>query len=397
MAGGTDGQIITYDASGNPVAVGPGTDGQVLTSTGAGSPPAFEAAGGGGAITSYTNSTNNRVITSVDSATVNSEANLTFDGSVLAVSGNVTATGTVEPAGDTAASDNAAIGYTSAEGLILTGQGSTSDITIKNDADADVITIATGTTNVDVVGDLTAATLNADGDTAAGDNAAIGYTAALGIIVTGQGSTNDITLVNDADATVLAVPTGTTNITLAGDVTFTGANTEIAGGDTDGILLISPNTNVLGALIKQYGDTHGSKAGDFEFYDDETLVANYDASAGKWYFKGIDLTIFDIAGHYGDELDDGLTPIQIIGNASFAFDIDSITYMLGTGAMNVDLQIGTTSVTDLDDLSITTTEQSTTAGTAANSVAAGDDVRMVVTNISDGDKNFSFTIHCTRT
>ena len=44
MAGGTDGQIITYDASGNPTAVGPGTDGQVLTSTGAGSPPAFEAA-----------------------------------------------------------------------------------------------------------------------------------------------------------------------------------------------------------------------------------------------------------------------------------------------------------------------------------------------------------------
>ena len=42
QAGGTDGQIITYDASGDPVAVGPGTDGQVLTSTGAGSPPAFE-------------------------------------------------------------------------------------------------------------------------------------------------------------------------------------------------------------------------------------------------------------------------------------------------------------------------------------------------------------------
>ena len=51
MAGGTDGQIITYDASGNPTAVGPGTDGQVLTSTGAGSPPAFEdaAASVGGA------------------------------------------------------------------------------------------------------------------------------------------------------------------------------------------------------------------------------------------------------------------------------------------------------------------------------------------------------------
>ena len=48
MAGGTDGQILTYDASGDPVAVGPGTDGQVLTSTGAGSPPAFEALPAGG-------------------------------------------------------------------------------------------------------------------------------------------------------------------------------------------------------------------------------------------------------------------------------------------------------------------------------------------------------------
>ena len=46
LKAGTDGQIITYDASGNPTAVGPGTDGQVLTSTGAGSPPAFENAAG---------------------------------------------------------------------------------------------------------------------------------------------------------------------------------------------------------------------------------------------------------------------------------------------------------------------------------------------------------------
>ena len=50
MAGGTDGQVITYDASGNPSAVGPGTDGQVLTSTGAGSPPAFETSGGAGSV-----------------------------------------------------------------------------------------------------------------------------------------------------------------------------------------------------------------------------------------------------------------------------------------------------------------------------------------------------------
>ena len=50
MASGTDGNIISYDASGNPVAIATGSDGQVLTSTGAGSPPAFEAAAAGGKI-----------------------------------------------------------------------------------------------------------------------------------------------------------------------------------------------------------------------------------------------------------------------------------------------------------------------------------------------------------
>jgi len=47
LAGGTDGNIISYDASGDPVAIATGSDGQVLTSTGAGSAPAFEDAGGG--------------------------------------------------------------------------------------------------------------------------------------------------------------------------------------------------------------------------------------------------------------------------------------------------------------------------------------------------------------
>jgi hypothetical protein len=48
LAGGTDGNIISFDASGDPVAIATGSDGQVLTSTGAGSPPAFEAIPAGG-------------------------------------------------------------------------------------------------------------------------------------------------------------------------------------------------------------------------------------------------------------------------------------------------------------------------------------------------------------
>jgi len=44
MASGTDGNIISYDASGNPVAVATGNAGQILTSAGAGAPPTFATA-----------------------------------------------------------------------------------------------------------------------------------------------------------------------------------------------------------------------------------------------------------------------------------------------------------------------------------------------------------------
>ena len=106
-----------------------------------------------------------------------------IDSSGLDVTGNVTATGTVEPAGDTASGDNAAIGYTSTEGLILTGQGSTNDVTIKNDADADVIEIPTGTTNVTFAGNIAIA--NAGNIGSAGDADAIAI-ASNGVVTFSQ-------------------------------------------------------------------------------------------------------------------------------------------------------------------------------------------------------------------
>jgi len=72
----------------------------------------------------------------------------TIQGTTITATGNLIASGTVEPAGDTSAGDNAAIGYTAAEGLILTGQGSTSDLTVKNDADETVFTVPTGSDDI---------------------------------------------------------------------------------------------------------------------------------------------------------------------------------------------------------------------------------------------------------
>jgi len=50
LANGTDGELITWDASAAPTTVAAGTSGQVLTSNGAGAAPTFQAAAGAGKV-----------------------------------------------------------------------------------------------------------------------------------------------------------------------------------------------------------------------------------------------------------------------------------------------------------------------------------------------------------
>ena len=83
-------------------------------------------------------------------------------------------------------------------------------------------TIDTGSSAITTTGVITGGTLEATGDTSSGDNAAIGYTAAEGLILTGQGSTNDVTIKNDADTIVMRVPTGTDDVVFADNVTISG-------------------------------------------------------------------------------------------------------------------------------------------------------------------------------
>lgn len=52
------------------------------------------SAGGGGAVATYTNGSNDRIITSTGTDGINGEANLTFDGSTLALNGNISSSGT---------------------------------------------------------------------------------------------------------------------------------------------------------------------------------------------------------------------------------------------------------------------------------------------------------------
>ena len=268
-----------------------------------------DGAGSGAAVVDFTNdlsmssvSITGGTITggTIDNAAIGGSTPAAGAFTTLDATGDVTGAN-FQPDGDTSAGDAAAVGYTAAEGLILTGQGSTNDVTIKNDADADVIEIPTGTQNVtmagglDVVGVATAATFEPDGDTAAGDNAAIGYTAAEGLILTGQGSTNDVTIKNDADADVIEIPTGTTDVTVAGK--FTGGKIVLAATDTDtsntGSVTIDFSTNqnfvltLTGNVTLANPSTESvGQAGVFVFIQDGTggrtlsLGTDYESPAG---------------------------------------------------------------------------------------------------------------------
>jgi hypothetical protein len=123
--------------------------------------------------------------------------------------------------------------------------------------------IDNGSSAITTTGVITGGKVEATTDTAAGDNAAIGYTAAEGLILTGQGSTSDVTIKNDADATVLSIPTGSGNVgigttaasTYANSMgnTFvvgTGNNFAVIQGRTDGA---SGSTNGV-----NYGGSYGT-------------------------------------------------------------------------------------------------------------------------------------------
>ena len=133
--------------------VGLNTDGEfILTTAGSGG-------GGGGAVDTYTNSGNNRVITSVSSDTINGEANLTFDGSKLIAVGQISASlgvtgSTVEAQSMTLAGGDGALEFSVAGQnsiKIPDGQGSALIVEEANNA---YLTFVTTNTEEKVVFDV---------------------------------------------------------------------------------------------------------------------------------------------------------------------------------------------------------------------------------------------------
>ena len=113
---------------------------------------------------------------------------------------------------------------------------------------------------VDVSGDTTIAgditsgkTVHVEGSTAAGDNAAIGYASGEGLILTGQGSSTDVVMKNDAGQSVLNIPTGTR------DVVITSGILKTVAPDADHTSIESVASTTTGAIRQLFKNSDNSK------------------------------------------------------------------------------------------------------------------------------------------
>lgn len=152
----------------------------------------------------------------INGTTIGASTPAAGDFTTLDATGVATAT-TFEPDGDTSASDNAAIGYTAAEGLVLTGQGSSGDVTIKNDADAKVMEVLTGTTTAAFAGQVTGTgfTGTLDGILGSGTPAAATTTTlntSGAVVFNDAGADVDFRVEGDTDANLLVVDASTNNV-----------------------------------------------------------------------------------------------------------------------------------------------------------------------------------------
>jgi len=285
-----------------------------------------------------------------------------FEASSSTFTGDVVASGgTLQATGDTAAGDDAAIGFTSAEGLILTGQGTTSDVTIKNDADATVMSIATGTTGATFAGDVivpdgdlilgstavtsTAAELNIlDGvtATAAELNIMDGVTStAAEINLIDGGTARGTTAVADGDG-FLTNDGGTMRMTSV-DTLATYMGTKIGGGME---FIASSGAISDGTASVAFTGFDASKYDHYAFFlqyvvpvtDAVLLLAqsstdngsNYATTSGNYHGAGTtDTAGFTVAGFSGYTIGSGSNEFGVSGNFMLYAPHNSSTYTMG--------------------------------------------------------------------
>ena len=262
----------------------------------------------------YTATNGSDVVLAVGAAaddTVEIVSFATFEVSAQTFTGDVTASGgTFLPTGDTAAGDDAAIGYTAAEGLILTGQGSTNDVTIKNDADADVIEIPTGTVNVTMAGDVSigddllllsdAAVLNFGADS----DVTLTHVADTGLLLSGTNviQFNDASQNIGAPSNAILDINATDEIELNATLVDVNANLDVSGTIV-GASTLSATTGTFSGVLKTDDATEATSTTDGSLQTDGGLSVVKDAVFGD----DIKLLSDSAVIHFGADSDITLT------------------------------------------------------------------------------------------
>ena len=216
---------------------------------------------------------------------------------------DITTNKTLNVGGGTAAGDNASVGYDSAEGLILTGQGSNTDVVIKNDANQSVLNIPTGTRNVVITaGSLSAASLDISGDvdidgtleadaiTVNGTTLAETISDTVGAMVTSNTESGITVAYQDADNTL--------------DFTIGTLNQNTTGTAATVTTAAQPNITSLGTLTTLTVDDITINGSTISDGADLTLDVEgnivLDANGGGVYFKDAGTTIGFFQNDGGD-------------------------------------------------------------------------------------------------
>ena len=263
-------------------------------------------------------------------------AALTTSGAITS-SGVITGT-TVEATATTSAGDNAAIGYTSANGLMLTGQGSTNDVTIQNDAGADVVEIPTGTVNVTMAGTVTAASTIVGN---AGLHVKNGATGA-GFVQFFEDSDNG------ANKVTLIGPASTADVTL----TLPAATDTLVGkATTDTLTNKTLTTPVLTTPIANAGvqlKNGATGAGFLEFFEDSDNGTNKVTLIGPASTADITLTLPSSAGSSGQAMvtdGNGVLSFAAVGGLYNDWAIKTGAYTMVSGDQIIVNASGATTIT----------------------------------------------------
>jgi hypothetical protein len=239
--------------------------------------------------------------------------------------------------------------------------------------------IDNGSSNITTTGDISGGTVNATGDTSAGDNSALGYTATEGAILTGQGSTNDVTIKNDADAAVIQIPTGTVHVNMA-------ASSQL---QVDGTAILSDSAGTM--TLSNVDAIDATTEATLESAIDSltNLTATGTITSGTWNSS---------FGATANEAIEDLVGGMVTGNTETGI---TVTYQDGDGTLDFAVDTASDTTSGIVELATTAeTDTGTDTGRAvtpdglAGSYAGTKNVQVIAfdfaTDVATGDGKFYF-------